>query len=297
VDSPPAKVNSPPLLASPTRIDVIKLSEFKDIHSVSTQGTSAIYNGVFGGEKYFIKEVVKGGGKRKNAYGVSDIELAMNEVLASMLYTDVYNVPAVELSLVVNDIGPKYQKYLVASKSIVIDTCEPITQDCQDLIDNKVKGAIEPLLVDCILANWDVGSRGNVGIITIGSHKSAFRIDVGGALLFRALGQKRQFTEKPTEHDTFFSPTNKGYKLFKNITNTQIKKAFEIIDLVNPEVFSKLQTAISKQLSTKITSAADRKKAISVLDSLEVVKKRHEYYTLNRDSIKTSLAARVIPRT
>lgn len=164
-----------------------------------------------------------------------DIELAINELLASKIYTEIYNIDAIKLYIIVNDLPNNTltdQKYLVGSKSILIDACEHITKDCEDLIENKISGAIEPFFVDCILANWDIGSRGNVGIITDGKKRTAFRIDVGGALLYRAMGAPRVFGVIPNEHESFFNISNKGYKLFKNLNTKQINIMFNVISKV-----------------------------------------------------------------
>jgi hypothetical protein len=275
---------------------LINLSSFENIKVVSTQGTSRIYNAMYKGQKYYVKEVIKnpsGKQARKNEYDNYDIELAVNEVLASRLYVNVYKVDAVELYLVHNDSDDKrYHKYMVASKAIEIDTCEPISDDCRNLIENKIPGAIEPFLVDCILANWDVGSRGNVGIVYNNSKKEAFRIDVGGALLFRALGAKRNFTNVPNEHLQFFQFHNKGYKLFNNITKEQIDKCYKVIERVNLEKIDKQGKLLQNVVET-LPDKKDIDKATKVLSVLDTVKDRHEYYINNKPAIVKFLESKL----
>lgn len=139
---------SPKSIKLSSKILFRKLSDFKNIHPVITQGTSKIYNGTFENDNYYIKEVIKSSIKstlRRNVYGIYDIELAFNEVLASVLYTDIYKVDAIKLVLVVNDTEPKMQKYLIASKAVDIDTCAVISLDCELILQNKIEGVIEPL--------------------------------------------------------------------------------------------------------------------------------------------------------
>lgn len=271
---------------------VIHLDEFSNISQINTQGTSKIYNGILNNEKYFIKDVVKtiGTKSRTNMYGVYDIELAINELLASKIYTDIYGIDAIHLFLVVNNSNDKYPKYMIASKAIEIDTCEPITQDCKDLLDNKIPGAIEPFLVDCILANWDVGSRGNVGIIG-NRRKKAFRIDVGGSLMFRAMGQRRDFKNIPNEHENFFIQSNKGYKLFKSLTEKQIDKMFAILETVDKSIFD----AIKKQIEQHIDNIEkqDLVLAKKILKCMDTVEARHNFYVKNKTKIQKFLNDKV----
>jgi hypothetical protein len=278
---------------------IVRFKDFQNVQKINTQGTSNIFTGFLGNEKYYIKEVVKNAqaNQRTNAYGVYDVELAMNEVLASVLYTDVYNVDAIKLVLVVNDSSRSHQRYMVGSKAIMIDTCEPITKDCENLIKNKITGAIEPFLVDCILSNWDVGSRGNVGIIvTEDGKKKAFRIDVGGALLYRALGQPRQYTNTPNEHQTFFNPSNKGYKLFSSLKKKQVSAMLESIERVGIDAFQTVRDRMTLILNESNIHKEDLKRAINVLHVLETVKARHMFYTDNTKSIKSFLLEKIKSR-
>lgn len=147
--------------------------------------------------------------------------------------------------------------------------------------------------MDCILANWDVGSRGNVGIIKEEGRKSAFRIDVGGSLLFRALGQKRLYDNIPTEHNSFFNPTNKGYKLFSNLKRNQVIHMFDLIEKLDLNKFITLKTSLSEMVNHWNLPHKDKKMAIKVLESIDIVMKRHEYYIDNKPSIIQFLQSQV----
>ena len=274
---------------------IINTSSFTNIIPIQVQGTSKMYNGWLNNDKYYIKEVVKyvGPKKRKTYYGVYDIELAINEVLASIIYNKVYKVDAIELFFVVNDSIANAQKYMVASKSLIIDSCEQMTHDCNDMISNKIKGVVEPFIVDCILANWDVGEIGNVGIIKTATGRKAFRIDVGGSLLYRALGQAREYRACPTEHETFFKPNYVSYKLFKNIRKKQIPQMFNIISKVDLYIFDMIYDVIKKALTKSISSQIDLKRALKVLKSLDVVKARHLFYISESPYVKEFILTKV----
>lgn len=289
--------NSPPPQQK-TQSVIKKLSDFSNIKTISTQGTSKIYTGSLGGHTYFIKEVVKyvPEKSRVNKYGVYDIQLAVNELIASLIYRDVYKVDAIELFLVVNDVpNSPLQKYVLASKKIDIDTCEPITQDCQDLLENKIPGALEPFLVDCILANWDVGSRGNVGIVLSRKTKKAFRIDVGGGILYRALGAPRtEFGPIPSEHKQFFIPSNKGYKLFKKLTKTQLKDMYNILKKVQDSHFDTIISNIKKELSILNIPKDDIVRVKKVLSAISIIKQRHDWYLENESQVVSFLESKVL---
>lgn len=280
--------------------DIIQVNSYYNIFTINTfklplekikaQGSSTMYNSVFNNEVYYIKDVIKSANptnSRLNQYGVSDIELVINEFLASKVYREVYGVNAIELHIVINTLNNTYPKYMLASKSVEIDTCATNSKECELLLQNKISGTIEPFLVDCILANWDVGARGNVGVVNKGTNKYAFRIDVGGAICLRALGARREYNSIPTEHDTFFNPSNKGYKLFKNLTKSQVNKMFIILENANLDKLEEIKNRIEEFLS--FLPISDKNAAYSILNSIQTIYERHLYYIKNKDYIKEYL--------
>ncbi|KLL95131.1 hypothetical protein NJ76_29875 [Rhodococcus sp. IITR03] len=64
-------------------------------------------------------------------------------------------------------------------------------------------GAARHFVVDAWLANWDAPEPGN---ILIGDDGTAFRVDVGGALDFRARGERRNLTAEVFELETMRDP-------------------------------------------------------------------------------------------
>jgi len=112
--------------------------------------------------------------------GAADIR-ARTEVLAARLY-QLAGAPTPMVSLI--DFGGKK-----AVKSDWIDGVEPMTtakmRNHSDVTDHFV--------ADAWLANWDVVGTSSDNIVK-GPGNKAYRIDLGGSLLFRAQGKPKAFT-------------------------------------------------------------------------------------------------------
>lgn len=136
--------------------------------------------------------------------------IAQNEVLAAKLYALAgINVP--EMHLVYKD------DILVGSASKFDEKLER----CH--LDNKLSGLMEGFAVDCWLANWDV-----VGLeydnIMKNADGQAVRVDLGGAILFRAQGEPKgqAFGPQVTELITMLTPNiNKQSAAIFRLMNEQ----------------------------------------------------------------------------
>jgi hypothetical protein len=267
-------------------MNVLRLSEFNKIHSIKTQGSGKIFIGTLNGKEYYIKEVAKymPWDANTNEFGVYHYELAINELLVSKIYNEVYHIPAIELFIVCNDTAHKMQKFLIASKALVIDSCQTSTLDCNKLYNNSFAYTVEPFLVDCILANWDVAADGNIGVVKQNRKKIAFRLDVGGALKYRALGAPRtSYQAVPMEHSSMLSPQNISSKLFTKINSQQVDDMFSILqhaDLSKLQVIKKYIISGMKRLA--VLSSDDMRRVKAVFDTLPIMKKRHSYYIKNK---------------
>lgn len=273
-------------------MDIIYLSKFKNLKHIKTQGSGKIFIGVFNNERYYIKEVLKymPWNTQSNEYGVYDYELVLNEILAGKIYNNVYHVPAVELYLVYNDTKKKIQRFLIASKEVFIDSCQKVTRDCSRLYNNKFEFTVEPFLVDCILANWDVAANGNIGVVSRGKKHIAFRLDVGGALKYRALGAPRDYRAIPTEHTTMLSNENISSTLFVSITKKQVEKMYQILenaDLSNVVIIKR--NIIKSMKSIGELTKDDIERVKSVFDTLSIMKKRHMFYIKNKQHIQKEI--------
>ncbi len=267
---------------------VLPLSAFEDIHQVKTQGSSPFYEATYRGSPFFLKNVIKNRRfKRVNEYGVFDIQLAVNEWFASLLYSLVFRVPSLPLYLVYNDIGTKqYPVYFIASKVEDLEDCATSTQMCKDLYSNKIPGAVEPILVDAVMANWDVGNQGN--IVVRKSTREVLRLDLGGSLLCRALGSPREYVETPYEHRSFFQYP-KGKSLFGKITPDQINEAFRILQRAKLDRISSLSKDVLRLLKQEIP-VSDFKRAKKVVQEIvSTLKKRIQYYLEHQEEIKEEM--------
>lgn len=84
-------------------------------------------------------------------------------------------------------------------------------------------------LFDAILANWDVvGINRDLDNIRVTPDGKVWRVDVGGSLLYRAMGGKKNdlFGEEASELNTLRDPniSKHASEIFKNITDKDIKK-------------------------------------------------------------------------
>ena len=274
-------------------MNVLRLSEFDKIHSIKTQGSGKIFIGTLNGEKYYIKEVAKymPWDANTNEFGVYHYELAINELFVSKIYNEVYHIPAIELFIVYNDTEHKMQKFLIASKALVVDSCQTSTLDCKNLYNNKFTYTVEPFLVDCILANWDVAADGNIGVVKQNRKKIAFRLDVGGALKYRALGAPRTSYEAvPMEHSSMLSPQNISSKLFTKMKSQQVEAMFSILqhaDLSKLQVIKKY--IINGMNKLAVLSSDDMQRVNAVFDTLSILKKRHSYYVKNKTLVMQTI--------
>ena len=212
------------------KITVLNYNDFTDIdntaHAILGGGNKKSF-GLYNGEKYVLKEA-------------KSQSLAANEVLASKLYK-LANLEVPDLKMVVAN-GDKYnvagkfkQGYIGCSKKTKQD------EDVCLLIKyspEKIGNLLEGFLIDCWLANWDV-----VGLeydnIGCGDKKcsKAFRVDVGGALLYRALGQPKGklFNSIPTEHKTLLDEkiNPQSALVFEELTPDILKKSASLLQKVN----------------------------------------------------------------
>lgn len=179
-------------------------------------------------------------------YNNFDFVLALNEVMASLLYNKVFKLYGPILQLVYSKESTWYQgtNYLVATK---YEDINKYSDHNHDFIDYK-KG----IIIDSIMANWDIAIAGNYYQIdknsgnTNTTNKSRFlRLDVGGCLLLRAQGEDKIpfiFGEAPNE----ISKSNpfgwlKSPALAKEITPENIKISYDYLcELYENNLFNNL---------------------------------------------------------
>lgn len=107
----------------------------------------------------------------------------------------------------------------------------------------KLPGAADGLVVDAWLANWDVaGSAGDYNIVA--SNGKAMRLDVGGALTYRAQGAPKgsAFGNDPTELHTLrdSSKNHQASKVFAGVTEADLKAGAERLTRISDSRINEL---------------------------------------------------------
>jgi len=151
----------------PDKLDVLDADSFEQIGPQRGSNPGGLFQDKATGEKWYVK------------YPQSDAH-ARNEALAAHFYK-LANVKVPEVKLIRGPNG----KLGVASK--IIDGLE---ENAQLLMSGKAKGVMEGFAADAWLANWDVMGLTYDNMLIKGG-KYAYRVDTGGALLFRAQGARK----------------------------------------------------------------------------------------------------------
>jgi hypothetical protein len=179
----------------------------------------AIYTDKTTGQKWLVKHT-------------TSPELAHNEALAGKLYA-LAGIDVPELHAIDAD-GKTY----LASKWD--DAYQPAPNT---VASGGLKGVKEGFGVDAWLANWDVAglNHDNVGLNT--QTNAAKRIDVGGALLFRAQGKPKgdEFGDKVTETKTLLDPTKNptAAQAYSGITEEQKIASAAKVAKISPQMIAK----------------------------------------------------------
>jgi hypothetical protein len=182
----------------PTRL----FDEFEQIGAQAGSNPGGFYRDKATGEKFYIKFPGSG-------------EHARNEALAAALYREA-NIKVPELAMV-------YDRGNIGVASKIIDGLE---QNASLLKSGKVSGLMDGFGMDAWLANWDVVGLNFDNLLVKGTR--AYRIDTGGALLYRAQGAQKgaAFGNLVEEWNTFRTVSNyTTTQVFKNITEKQLISA------------------------------------------------------------------------
>jgi len=209
IDAEKAKIAAAAIAAAPK-----ETWDFKDFTQIGPQKGSnegGLYQSNVTGEKFYIKI------PKSTAH-------ARNEVLAAELYK-LAGIDVPQLTLMKWGDG----RTAVASK-----WQEGLTKPL--LTKLGVKKFHEGFAVDAWLANWDVAglSFDNIAVTKDGK---GFRLDVGGALLYRAQGSAKgnAFGDKVTEIATLRDAgiNAQAAKVFGNISDTVLMKSMRIVEKID----------------------------------------------------------------
>jgi hypothetical protein len=189
----------------------------------SNQG--GMFTSAEGGEKWYIK-------KAKSE------KHAANEVAASMFYTlGGVDAPFVNKGSGAPGIGGGLQtgtKIVPGAKS---DLSTKLKTDPAYL-----KEVQKGFVMDAWLANWDVAGLSYDNIVT-GADGKPHRIDVGGAMLYRAQGSPKgdKFGDTVPELESMRSPSNpQANAVFGSMTDDDIRESAKNLEDITPEMIDKV---------------------------------------------------------
>ena len=187
-----------------------------------------------------------------------------------MIYTEVYGVMALRMHLFVDDVD---NTYMVASKWV------DLKEVGQEMLKGMV-GAKEPFLVDCILANWDVGKEGNIACVDVKGQLKVARIDMGGCLMYRAMGAPRDFLNavEPNEHVTFLQEGMVSQWLFEGV---HWSDALGVLKRARLDKLDAIVAVLADVLQEGGVPVRDQLLAQTVLSCVDTVRERHRWYMEN----------------
>ena len=197
--------------------------------------------------------------------------VSRDEVLAAKIY-NLAGISAPDMFLVKD----KYNKYGVASEILpTFETAHTLVKNGETITDiSKLPGIQEGLIIDAWLANWDVvgAAFGNIGafIDSKDGKRKAIRIDVGGALQYSGVGNRKgaYFGNNPVEWDVLRGVNgsikhpmygiNRSYLLsaqllFGNLTKAQITSSLTTLTNIDDTT---LKAEINKHWSGNNTDKA-----------------------------------------
>lgn len=169
-----------------------------------------------------------------------------NELLASAFYK-LAGVDAAEMRFGSADDGNEKIFSAIIPGNTLGDT---------DLTPETKKQIQEGFAIDAWLANWDVAGLVNDNII-IDEDGNAFRIDTGGALLFRAMGLPKgtafgnDVTELDTLRNSSMNPTSAA--LFGDMTDEDLKaSASKLLDISHTDIDNLVDATFDEDVAEEL---------------------------------------------
>lgn len=231
VDEEPEIVDAP-IVEEVEDFEVRDLSDFVRVGGPLGSNDGGVYE--FGSEKIYVKE------PQSALHGE-------NEILASKFYE--------RLGIKAGKVKPgRLADGTFVTYSEWIDSTSDLDKKLSD--EEYLKKIQEGLGVDAWLANWDVTGSALDNIVT-DTNGDPVRIDAGGALLFRARGERKGsvFGNEVLELDTLVDGTNPQSALvFGGMTEEQKKQAISKLQEISPEEIE--QIVVDTVLSDPVEAAA-----------------------------------------
>jgi len=242
--SNPPEIDLSPGSAGPVESDVIKKIQSGDFSGLKKVGGKAGSNeGGFyeapDGSRWYVK-------KQKTA------KHAQNERDASLLY----RAAGIDVPEVIIGEGAPGLSSGTHTATRLVDVGETTLSSAVNGNDTaKIHAIREGFAVDALLANWDVAGTGFDNIVFDAQGKP-HRIDVGGALAYRAQGTAKggAFGTDVGEWSSLRSTTQNPFaaKIFKGMTTDELKESVKRVEDLTPE---KIREIIKdKKLADKLVA-------------------------------------------
>jgi len=208
-----------------------------------------------------------------------NIRRMINEVFAAHLYR----------YLGMNTFNHEIKK--INGKYCIRSVFQKITYN-RDPTPDEAKEYLSGYLWDCILANWDVGNKGNVGFLNLEeNHKKIIRTDVGGALAYRARGEFKL---------SFFNNSEPKEHIFL-LQQPFVKKCFSLIDKNNLETLLYTNINITNEKLNGLLNTEKNELKLPpqyqnfIKKIIERVKERCNYYIKNKAIIINQIISALKP--
>ncbi len=260
-----------------SRNSPLLVKELSNCNKTTRTGSSSFYSCTFNNSKYIVKDIVKKSNKAKLLTKDHHVFIRiLNELLASVIYREVYGLSTLELQLVdkrnvVPDIDTT-SNFLLASKNLDGIKYNGFSASQRKLLFNG-------FFVDCILGNWDVFNNLNIGLYD----DNVIRTDVGGCMAFRGKGDFNiayDINMAPRDHISILQ--QRSVKQTKPRPNT-IEGSLRYLESIT-DVADRLRRVrqMFEDMLTSLTLETQRVKYMKFVDKLiKVVQYRDNWYRNN----------------
>lgn len=208
----------------PDRVEDINLTEYLG-------GSSGVKAGYFNEELFVIKKARESFDEETGA-GRLNTEQITDEYVADRIYEALGL--GVSASRIYDNGRYKVSKFVPGKDSHTFSKDRPEFEK----IKNKLQ---KGFVLDCLLANWDVIGTAGGDNIRLGDDGKVYRLDNGGALRFRARGEKKgsDFSGKVGEIDSLRARN----ELFSDISDDEVRRQIDEILESQDKIFTAIDVA------------------------------------------------------
>ena len=178
-----------------------------------------------------------------------DADHSLNEWVATTLY-QWYDVLIPKMTIVTDGRNPTAVG--TASQILPLKTITP--KEFKDLPDNIKRDFARHVLIDAFLGNYDVvGNAPNYNLhISEGNNSSVFRLDAGGALVFRAQGKKKDDFTANFKYNTFQAANPEVFSNYPGVSQDLEDAALAILRVPHEQIIKLVDAAKQHGMSDEV---------------------------------------------